>query len=422
MSLYHDLTMGLRTWISDYLRPAPDDLEIQWKEAPDVLHERKGDEIGSVREQASNLMDETQDYLEGLQEGLKDLESYDADNEQIRAIASSFAQARRRTIERFDPDTTEIIAHHDDLQTFITSFTDISEKQEAVFQQMKTESQSFSTALQGIIDHADTVDSFINNNHQLLDVEEQIDDFVSAIKDHNETIKDIQGKIADETIDDLQAQRDGVKDKIDAKRDSDAWERKCALEDEIDDLKAKRSKRKNDIRTAVKKLERGLKKLMYDVEHGNIALDADIRVLRSLREGDAFDVEEPYDELVEAEKTISSENLLSGRKLSTFSDAVDKLEQYESMNEEIETIAETIKSKEEELESRTISDEIEELQEKRDRLNKKIERLKSENEEKRDAIKNHRKQIEQTQDEIASTLSDVLHATVSIEEDKEKKP
>lgn len=410
-------SMGLLQKIRDIVKPAPDDLVITWDEAADRVHEREGETIEATRTRAKELMETTQQLMDDLDTGIDDIKSYsDAKSrEQIEDIAQSFAQARQRQIDQVSFSMEDIEYHHDDLTAFISDFTDVTQKQGAVFQQIKADSQEFGQALQSLIDHAETIEDFIDTEYQYIEAEERINDLQSEIQDRMDEIDDLRTAIDEEKVRELETNRDELDAEIEDLKASDAWEHKQSLDEAIESMKTERSEKQNKLASNVRKLERGLKKLIYDVEHGNLAIDADIRVFRTLRDGEYMAVEDPYDDLKEAQAVIEEHDILSERKTTTFAEAVEALESYPQIKDDIEDLDASIESKQRERDGLDVLDELDELEQKRRKLQNKIERLRERNQERRDSISQKEGEIEQFKQQLEDELDDLLRANVTVE-------
>ena len=411
--------MELIDRIRDWFRPAPETIEASWEEAPDLLQEQRGEDIENVRQQARDLMEETEDILSRLEDGVKELTSYSdpKGRQQIEDIAESFANARQRKIDTFDPADT-IEQHHQDLQVFTEDFTDISKKQGAVFDEIKSGSETFATALQDLIDHVEQVGQFLDDEYPLLATEERIEDLVSSIRTKQDKIEERTEAIDEQAVTELEDERASIDNEIMELEASEAWEQKEELEAEIEDLKDEQAEIRSTLRRATNKLERGLKKLIYQIEHGDLELDADIRKLRSLRDGDVMTVESPYEDLVAARDTIKDEAILNDRKSETFADAVAVFQDYEDKARRIETLDAEIDAAQEQRSALSVTDELEDLEDQRDAIKDKIERQKEKNKDRRDAITRLEGEIDQIKDQLLDELNSVIYDEIVFETDE----
>lgn len=411
--------MELIDRIRDWFRPAPETIEASWEEAPDLLQEQRGEDIENVRQQARDLMEETEDILSRLEDGVKELTSYSdpKGRQQIEDIAESFANARQRKIDTFDPADT-IEQHHQDLQVFTEDFTDISKKQGAVFDEIKSGSETFATALQDLIDHVEQVGQFLDDEYPLLATEERIEDLVSSIRTKQNKIEERTEAIDEQAVTELEDERASIDNEIMELEASEAWEQKEELEAEIEDLKDEQAEIRSTLRRATNKLERGLKKLIYQIEHGDLELDADIRKLRSLRDGDVMTFESPYEDLVAARDTIKDEAILNDRKSETFADAVAVFQDYEDKARRIETLDAEIDAAQEQRSALSVTDELEDLEDQRDAIKDKIERQKEKNKDRRDAITRLEGEIDQIKDQLLDELNSVIYDEIVFETDE----
>lgn len=413
--------MSIIEQVRDIISP-PEDHTVHIDAVGSFIEEHHGDEMADAEDRAGELMERTDELLDQLLEELDALREYEPDRgdvegagggqvppggikRQLQAIEDtldSFVRSRARMIDRFDPPS-EIRDHADAVQELLDEFGDLSKKESMVVQQAGAASE-FPSVLGELNSHLDTLRSFLDGDHAIIETREQANELLGRYEELGDEIEDLEAELEDGGLEDVEDEIADKDEAIDELQDSDDWHRKDELEDAIAEDEDRLEELRADLDRTASQLDRGLKKLLYAVENGDVGFSASLGPLRRLRDRDYRDIDDPAPSLEAAVDTIEEEGLLDSRQLSTFRDAADELADLDDWLDRIDDTKASLQDHRDQIQEMDVTDRLQELRSEIGSLRDRRERVREELSSIRDRIDDRRDEREGVRDELEELL------------------
>ncbi len=382
---------------------------IEPEEAPEMVKDAYAGQIETAKEHEEELIDETDELLNQLENNLEEVEEYE-DVEGIKAaedIAQSFYNSRKIMIENFNPDK-DTESYENALEDFLSEFNDVDRKEKALMERMKTDVVGIAETVQKLGDKLEEIKEFNEKGKKML---YDIDNLEKEVNQYNETVNMIgekknQVQKQEEEIQQLEELLSQKKDELDDLKETEEWEEKEEIEEEIQSVKSDIKDLENKLSSSASNLERGLKKLIYQVENQGMNFSGKIENLKKLKEEGFNDLEPVEDDLEEARTKIREEELLSGRQLEEFEDEVENHPEYTSEIEELSELRARKEDLEEELENA-------EALKKKKKLKNKIQEVKNK-------IESQQEKLETLEDDLEDLKQEKKSLKSSIKDDTEE--
>ncbi|MFB6174912.1 MAG: hypothetical protein ABEJ87_02960 [Candidatus Nanohalobium sp.] len=409
--------MGIVEKLKDKLGSQAENIEISWRDAPELFSQKKSRDLETAKRREKDFRETTEEIRKEIAEGLEAFNDYE-DSKRLKVVkdvAQNFYRSRKRLVEDFDPseDTEE---HLEDLHNFVEDFNDVSRKEGEVMRYVHKDAPELSNALDRLVKHEEKMEDFVETQYQVVVQLEMVKDYVNEIEEADEDLEEAEKALEGKDTRSIKADLESTEKEIEKVEDTDEWQHMKSLEKEKKELEKKRKRRKAEIREEASKMERGLKKLIYNIENEGLTFEGRLNMLKKLKDEDIEELSDPSDEVREAIKRIRQEDFLGERQEKKFVDAAKYFEEFEQHMDGIEELSGELEDVEERLE------EIE-IDERKDELKQKKQRLENDLMEKKDTVRDLEEKRNRKQDrkqkkmiELEHFLNSLLRDQVSIEE------
>lgn len=363
------------------------EVEIGYRETEKFFTDEKEEEIEEAREQAQELMDKTEEIIPELDKGLDDFEDYE-DEKSIKAVedvTENFYRSRKKMVEDFSP-SENIEDHREDLEQFLNDFQDVSGKEAAVMDRIKKDSNKLFKEIKELEEHLEDINEFLDEEYSPVRKLENLKNLVKQIEESEDEKERLEQKKDSIDVESLKNEITKKKEEIEDLENSERWQEKEEVEQKIERLKDRREDSLKTVSKNGSRMERGLKKVLYQVRENGKEFNKSIEKLERINNGEFENVENPGPELQEASKLIADEELLGDRQLQKFTDAVkdfesfdtemEKAEQYgrqvEKLESRLEEFEVTEEKKQVEKNMKMLKTELKESLERKDQIDEKI--------------------------------------------------
>lgn len=409
--------MGIVEKLKEKLGSQPEDAEISWEEAPEFFEERKKRDIERAEERAEEMKQRTSELVEDIDEGLEAFNDYD-DSENLKVVedvAQNFYRTRKRLIENFDP-SEDVEEHLEDLKEFVGDFNDVSRKEGEVMKYVRKDAPQLSDALDQLVEHRDEMDDFVETRYQnivqLEKVREYVEEIEQAEEDLEEAEEELEGKDTRSIKQDIQ----DIEQKIDEVEDTEEWQELKTLEKEREELEKKRERKRKRIKNKASKMERGLKKIVYNVENEDLSFEGDLDVLKKVRDEEIQELSDPSEEIEEAGEIVREKGLLGERQEEKFLDAAEFLEGFEERMQELEDLLKEKEDIEERIEGLEVDEKKDELKERKQKLEDDLREKKDSVRELEEERNSREREKQKKMIELEHFMNSLIRGTVTVEE------
>lgn len=406
----------LRRW----LRPEP--LETTVEEAAEAYREHRSATIEDADEEAEAVRTELGTALEQLDAGLEALGEVEQERDPVEDVLANVVTRRRSLIDDLrlpeDPEALE-----DAIEAFLEARSDLSRKEAAVLQQIDRP-ERYEQALERFQDAVDRLDRFVAEQYDAVRTAERLDELVDRRRDALEDAERLSRELAELPIEKAEETLSERRSALTSFRDGETRAEYERLQRELDEARERRDEVVADVNAAIARTGRGLKKLIYRAEQGDLALDADTDLLEELRDGETNAVLD-RDPAAVAEQAAAvadavtgeyvegsdREKLLDG--LSALEDLPDRSERIADLDDQIEELVDRIDQHDAVERERELERRVEEAEQERERLEDERERL-------QDELASSRATVGDVEDRIEATLDEAVAGEVRIRVDSEE--
>jgi len=402
--------------IKEKFSSEPEEKKIEWSEAVDIYRERKSEEITSTEEEAEELVEKTGELMDRLDSDLEEISGYtdEEDLNVVEDVAENFYTSRKNLVKNFEP-SEGIENHYGDLNEFVEEFNDVSMKEGAVMKRVEKSSGQLSGTLQELMEHRDRIGEFLSEDYDEVKKLGEIQEIAGEIKDIQEKIQELSQKLEETGTEDLEDQIRGIEQEIEDFHESEEWQNKKSLENELELLEEKKSQRKKNLSRKVSSIERGLKKLVYQVENQGKSFEGDLETLKQLLDENFHELEDPMPELRESSKVLEEEEILDERQLEKFRNGVKEFENISSDLEEIEEFSENIEKVENKLKEINLEDKENQLEKRRRSLKERIKEKKSQIADIESRKEDREWELEEKKKNLEKKMDEYLKPDISID-------
>lgn len=384
-----------------------EELSLKPEEAVELVENTSEEKLEKIRDREQHLIKETDQLLDELKQNLEKVDEYE-DIDGIKAaedIAESFYNSRKIMLENFKPEK-DTESYQEQLQQFLTQFNDVDRKEKALMDRMKSDVTGIAQNVQRLDEKLSDLDEFNSNALQYRKDVAKLRKLHSELEELYKDENNLEGEIKDAETDiqHLKTDIEEADEKIAELKDSEDWKQKSELQDEMEKMRKDRKQIKQKLSSTVSGLDRGLKKLIYQIENQGLDFSGDKSELVKLREENFSELEMMQKDLERAQQKIEDEELLTGRQ---FEDFKQKVEEEVDFVEE----AERIQQKKDEI--KELQDRISELEvvEKKSGLEERLEKLQDEHEELKEELENYQSGKEEIEQEIADKKQSIEQQT-----------
>ncbi len=332
------------------------ELSTSWKGAPGLVKELNEDGLEDANDRAEQLLGKSDKLLDDLQSSLEEVKGYE-DRQGIEAVedvADNFYSSRKRLLKEYS-FSEEPIQHREDLEDFIEEFEDVSRKEEAVMKRIKNEANSLFEAIKNIHDHIDQLDRFIDEEYAIVTSVKKLENQVEELEEISSKQEKLKEKIGEKDIEKTREDVSGLENQIDQLKQSEEWRKKERLETDLEDLRDEKNGIKSELEHELSKIERPVKKIVYNIESGDLKYNASLDKLKHVRDQDIADLDSIN--LSEVTEIAREEDFIDESQVDKLIEASENFEDFKDRKQKIAEIDEEIQSKKSVLDTLEVEDE-----------------------------------------------------------------
>lgn len=390
-------------------------------EALDTFREAKQAELDAARAEADTFHDDIHAALDEVGAALTALESYEHPDGHSMAtdVVQNVARDRRRLLNRFDPDPAPGPLY-DRTGELIEEFQTLTQKEAAILQRAAGVDAPFD-AMKTVKQLHDTLGRFLSRDYEVL---EQYDELQSLLDEHtalNDDLAALEQELDDIDTAPLRSRIEEKETELEQHRQHDDWETYEALQEKQDELAAAQRDVVSRVETAAGKMERGLKKLLYAVEHDDLSLPEEyVSVLKGVRSGDILpglwsgDTAEHVAAAAAAAVDALPDDLLGERQQQKFAAAAATLQDLPAMQEELADRRAEESEVADRLAEYSLEEQAASLEEELDALQQELQNAATRRSLLRDRREQKQEQRHDVKQRIADLLNEALRADVTL--------
>lgn len=410
-------------WIKAIFEQEPDAHTVPAAEATEFFADHRRDRLDTIQDREREIRDRVQDAFTVVDEALDDLESFqDADGYAVvDDVTDNIVSDRRRMIEQFSfPERPEQL--YEELEAFIEEFGQVTQKEQAILDRIGEPARDAFSRLDAVKQAKQEVGAFLDTEHAVREQYESIREQVATLESLRSERDALQEERDDIALEPIKKRVSEAEDDLKAHREKDAWDEKEAVEDRITALESDRDEIISRVEKAAGKMERGLKKLLYQARNGEIDLSQEtIDTLETVRDGDIlrglWDAEgaAAVQEAVTTAAAVMPDDLLGDRQQERFAEGADTFQQVPALQQEAADIQTDINELQEELDGFDLEEEEARLEQAVADAEDELQRRAQRRKELRQEIREHDQEIERTKEEIEERLNAALSADITVQ-------
>lgn len=392
-------------------------LEIQASEALDVVKNRKSQQVSDIHAREEKLIKEADELIDSLREELEAVKEYE-DVDGIKAaedIAEDFYNSRKIALDNFNPEE-DSESYEEDLEDLLKEFNDINRKEKALIERMKGDASDIAQTVKELNDKLEEIKEFNAEERKILDDIQELEESAEKLENVVEKKQNLQKELdeLEDEIEDKKEDRDSLETQLEDLKEEDKWKEKQQLEGEIEEIENNISRLRNTLTGYSSDLDRGLKKLIYQVENRGVEFNGRLKQLKKIREKEFGKLDSVNKDLEAALKTIEREQILEGRQLEDFQSVVEKQPEFQSKYSNIQNLEADKEEKKKELQNLEIVKRNNQVEKKLENTKENISKKETKIEEKKEALNELAERTENQRSEIERLTGRILDAEVDI--------
>lgn len=402
--------------LRDLLGLSKEPLETEISKAAEKFKQKKETEMDAAEQKAEAIRSDVIQEFEDLEESLKELKEFEdeKDRQVINDVVDNIITDRIEMIEEFSfPDDPEGL--YSELNDFITDFQSLTQKEAAVLEEAYLQ-KKVSRTIGGLEDQRERLSGFLESEYNSVTNYEELTELLNKRDSLLDEIKELEEEIEQLEVEELTAEVDDIEQKLSDLENSSKWNDYEYLQGEVKQKKSERKQLISDIKTSLSKMERGLKKLIYQSKNGDASVGK-VNVLEKLRDKDTDylleDPEKTVEALEEARESLP-DDLLNDKQKKKFLKSIEEVEDLPQKSKRIESLESEAEELEQQIEGHSVIEEKDELESERRSTQKKLR----EERDQRDALEKKteetKSEVEETEDRIREVMEDSFDREVKI--------
>lgn len=405
--------------IRNLLGLSKEPLELEISEAAEQFRKQKNDELENADRRADSIRSDVIDEFEQLEENLEEMKGFrdPKDRQVVNDVVDNIISERLEMIEElsFPEDPRKLQTELDD---FIQNFQSLKQKEATVLEEAYLQKE-ISRSIEGLEDQRQILDKFLDKEYSIVISYQKLKQQLDRRDNLLEQLDELREQIHQLEVDNLKSEIEEIDNKLEELENSSKWGEYRFLQDEVEQKKSEKQDLMSDLKTSVSKMERGLKKLIYQVRNGDVSVN-NIETLEKLQDNETdYFLEKPEktaEAAREAEESLPAD-LLNSKQQLKFREAVDEVEELPEKAEKIDSLKSEIDKLENQIKNHSVLQEKDQLESKRKAIKN---RLKDEKEDKNrldQKIQNIESEIDETESEILQILEDSFDRKIKIEKE-----
>jgi len=390
--------------------------QVTVRDAADFFEQQRSHEIEAARDEAEKILPGVEDQLDDLTSRLTELKDYkDPDGHTaVEDVAQNFYRTRKRMIDHFDT-TDDLEELHSRLATFIDEFQMMKQKENAVMERIGEPTNSIFQQLKTLRRENQRLRDFLDGDYLPVKRKERLEELLGEIRELEGQIKDREERLGSLAEEDIRDEKAKIEQRLDEHRKKDAWDEKESITQDIEAKREEQDSIQHSIDVAVSKLERGLKKLVYEAENGEISIEGEqLETLKRLQDGEVGDADTVTGALTSARERIREQDILEENEASRFLKASQTLLDLEAKRDRMEDIKSEISSLKDDRDSFSLAEKEQEIRDQIEEKKRELEDIEQERDRIKAAIREDRQKIEERTEAIHDLLNDAFARKIEV--------
>jgi len=402
--------------LRDLLGFSKEPIELEISEAAEKFREEKEAEMDAAKQKAerirSNVIDESGETKQELEEmkGFKDSKNRQVINDVVDNILTD----RIEMIEElsFPKDPNEL---YKELDEFIEEFQTLTQKESVVLEEAYLQKQ-ISRAIGGLESQRKRLEGFLESKYSTVNNYEEIKELLNRRDKLLDGIDNTNKKIEQLELEKLESEINDIEENLTELENSSEWDEYEELQDKVENKNSERKQLISDLKTSLNKMERGLKKLIYQAQNNDVSLGK-IDVLEQLQDKNTdYLLKNPKQTRTALEEAKESlpEDLLNDRQQKKFLESIEEVKELPEIAEKIETLNSDVERLEKQIENHSVINEKSKLKSEKKAIKKRFEDEKTEEQNLEKKVEDRKSEVEEIEKKIQEVMKNSFDRDVLI--------
>ena len=385
----------------------PEKVVISQDKAIDFFENKRASSIELENKKAQELEKDIHNKFETLENCLRELKGYksSSSNPRIDDTVENFYRIRMNLLEEIDlPE--DFFELKDVLKEFIDNFETMKKKEQVVLKRAGEEVDQVFKEFRELKRTSNKFSNLIENNFKSVKTMrnlERISEEIKELKAKANNLKERKKNIDTSTI---EKKINEVRKDIREHEEDDRWEKLKELKKEKEKLEDRKNNLKKDLSSAASNMERGIKKLVYEVENKDLELGKDVMTMvEKIRDRNFGSIQGCSEKMEKVIDAVEKRDILGKRNFENFREAAKTFENIEEYNEKIDDFDENIGKINEQIEEFSLEKEGKILKNRVKSLERDLEAEKNKLRKIDDELKRKEKEIEKKIGKTESNLN-----------------
>lgn len=357
--------------------------------APAVLAEERADDIAAAEEQAEQLQQAAADAVAELAEELAALEGYEdgQGRTMVEDIVDNIVAERTRMVDELSLGGGAA-AVYEEIDGFVDEFKTMKRKETEILKAIGDDKKPVFDALDAVKTQRDRLSTFLDGSYRVLERRETLEEAATELERLRERRQEVEEALDRTDLASTRERIEAVEAELEELHQGDTWRAYEELQEELAAVQEERKELRSTVLAAMNRMERGLKKLLYEADNGDMSLKADREILAAVRDGevDAVLSRDPaaVADAVDAARQALPADLLGDRQREKFMDGAATLVDLDEHVSTLDDLERRAASLEEQVENHQapeeedeIAAEIDDLQDQLDEQRQRRKELRS---------------------------------------------
>ncbi len=373
----------------------------------DFFKEEKKDQLEAEKAKAEELKKQLKEKFFVLEKKVEKLENFKSVSEKPRIddTVENFYRTRLKLFEKTDlPE--DFFELEKELEDFINDFEKVKKKEQIILKRAGEEVDQVFKELRELKKISNMFSNLIENNFKSVKTIrslKRISKEIEELKAKASNLKERKKKI---DISTLEKEINEVRKDIREHEKDDRWEKLKELKKEKEELEDRKKNLKKDLSSAASNMERGIKKLVYEVENNDLELGKDVMTMvENIRDRNFGSIQGSSEKMGKVIDAVEKRNILGKRNFENFREAAKTFENIEEYNEKIDEFDKNIGSINEQIEEFSLERENKVLKNRFKSLERDLEAEKNKLRNIDDELKRNEKEIDKKIEKMESNLN-----------------
>ncbi len=402
--------------ILEKLKGEKEKVNLELGSFEDFFEDKRGEKLQRIDRESESLRERTQRVMDDLEKVLEEVEGFEDEKGRsvIDDVVSNVVEERKKLVADFEtPANIESLEKR--LRKFLEDYQEITQKEGAVIEEAGLE-KKFGESLKEVKELHEEMNKFVEEEYQTRKNLEEIRNKLRKIEKNEQKLVKLEERLEETDPEKIEKKIEEKEEMLEKINDSEAMEKLEDLREELEEAKSEKNELERKISKSTSRMQRGLKKLLYEGEIGKVSRRGS-EVLREIRDQDEEGLMKEDAEIVEEAVKAVRDSLgdeLEEKTEEKLLNGIDELENFSETREEIKELDNRIEQLEKKIDSHKAKRKKEEVKRQIDRLREKLEDKKQEREKTREEIESNRCKIDDLRKDIGEILEDEFNRPVEL--------